>query len=88
MDLPAEVVLRVLHRGLTPEATAKLLQEYSDILKKIVHAQTQIGSMLDSLLSVLSLSLSNLMLLLSVFSAFLISLGFFFSKMWRNPRVT
>ena len=36
MDLPEEVVLRVLRIGLTPESTAQKLQEYSDIRAKVL----------------------------------------------------
>ena len=43
MDLPAEVVLRVLHKGLTPEATAKLLQEYSDIRAKTLDRDRKVA---------------------------------------------
>ena len=43
MDLPAEVVLRVLHRGLTPEATAKLLQDYSDIRAKVLDRDRKVA---------------------------------------------
>ena len=43
MDLPAEVVLRVLRRGLTPEATAKLLQEYSEIRAKVLDRDRKIA---------------------------------------------
>ena len=43
MDLPAEVVLRVLRRGLTPEGTAKLLQDYSDIRAKVLDRDKKIA---------------------------------------------
>jgi len=43
MDLPAEVVLRVLHRGLAPEDTVKLLQDYSDIRAKVLDRDRKIA---------------------------------------------
>lgn len=43
MDLPTEVVLRVLRRELTYEETAKLLQEYSDIRAKVLDRDRKIA---------------------------------------------
>lgn len=43
MDLPTEVVLRVLRRELTCEETAKLLQEYSDIRVKVLDRDRKVA---------------------------------------------
>jgi hypothetical protein len=43
MELPIEVVLHVLKRGLTPEESTKLLVDYSDIRAKLLDRDRKIA---------------------------------------------